>query len=98
MFNSFVHFADAMECGVNQWYFTHCPSCQCNGHSTCEDGSTCGECIGNISGTNCDKCKPGYWGSPIQGGICQPCECNNKVRKFLIAFEFERTQSFLNHL
>jgi attractin len=78
-----------MECGVNLWYFTHCPSCQCNGHSKCEDELTCGECSGNISGANCDKCKPGYWGSPIQGGICQPCECNNKVSSITFAILFK---------
>ena len=70
---------DLMECPANHWYFTHCPSCQCNGHSKCGDGVTCGPCESLTYGTNCDKCKPGYWGNPVNGGVCQRCECNGQA-------------------
>lgn len=70
---------EQMECPANHWHFTHCPSCQCNGHSTCDDGSTCGSCDGHVYGPNCDKCKPGYWGNPVNGGSCQKCDCNNQA-------------------
>lgn len=70
---------DQMECPANHWYFTHCPSCQCNGHSACNDGSTCGTCAGHVYGTNCEKCKSGFWGNPVNGGECKACECNNQA-------------------
>lgn len=70
---------DQMECAANHWHFTHCPSCQCNGHSTCENGSTCGDCAGHVYGANCEKCKPGFWGNPVNGGVCKECECNNQA-------------------
>lgn len=67
-------------CTFEQWFFTKCPTCQCNGHSTCHGNST--DCIkpcGNLTrGTHCDKCIPGYYGSPLNGATCQPCSCNDQ--------------------
>lgn len=71
---------DEMECPVHRWHFTNCPSCQCNGHSICPDGLICKQPCANLTtGLNCDKCKPGYWGNPVNGGTCQKCECNGKA-------------------
>lgn len=30
-------------------------------------------------GAHCEKCIPGYWGNPINGGKCQKCECNGQA-------------------
>ncbi|XP_055714873.1 attractin [Phlebotomus papatasi] len=71
---------EEMECPVHRWHFTHCPSCQCNGHSTCIDGYTCRQPCGNLTtGPHCDKCRTGYWGNPVNGGTCQRCECNGQA-------------------
>ncbi|XP_044593678.1 attractin-like protein 1 isoform X2 [Cotesia glomerata] len=67
-------------CPIDRWFFTKCPSCQCNGHSTCYPNTT--ECIkpcGNLTrGAHCDKCMTGYYGSPLNGATCQPCSCNDQ--------------------
>ncbi|XP_014253614.1 attractin [Cimex lectularius] len=66
-------------CPKNHWYFTHCPSCQCNGHSTCANNSSvCIQPCANLTyGEHCETCIPGYYGYPVNGGNCTPCECNN---------------------
>lgn len=70
---------DVMECSATQWYFTSCPDCQCNGHSICQDKYNCDQPCSNLTmGRNCEKCKSGYWGNPVNGGQCQKCECNNQ--------------------
>lgn len=71
---------EEMECPAHRWHFTHCPSCQCNGHSTCDDDRTCRQPCANLTtGQYCERCKTGYWGNPINGGICQKCECNGQA-------------------
>lgn len=31
-------------------------------------------------GVRCDGCASGYYGNPEQdGGVCQPCNCNNNI-------------------
>ncbi|XP_044007084.1 attractin-like protein 1 isoform X2 [Aphidius gifuensis] len=67
-------------CKINQWFFTSCPVCQCNGHSTCiGDSNECIKPCGNLTrGIHCDKCMPGYYGSPLNGATCQPCSCNDQ--------------------
>ncbi|CAB0010888.1 unnamed protein product [Nesidiocoris tenuis] len=67
------------QCPSNLWHFTHCPSCQCNGHSTCANNSSvCIQPCANLTqGEHCDTCMPGFYGSPVNGGNCTPCECNN---------------------
>ncbi|XP_073969504.1 attractin-like protein dsd isoform X2 [Rhodnius prolixus] len=66
-------------CAKKHWYFTHCPSCQCNGHSTCANNSSvCVQPCANLThGEHCETCIPGYYGYPVNGGNCTPCECNN---------------------
>lgn len=71
---------EVLECSVYGWHFTHCPNCQCNGHSTCPDTKTCKQPCGNLTiGQNCERCKNGYWGNPVNGGMCQKCECNGQA-------------------
>ncbi|XP_050553889.1 attractin-like protein 1 isoform X2 [Spodoptera frugiperda] len=63
-------------CAQHRWHFTACPACQCNGHSVCQGGRCVQPCAGRTVGDHCDLCAPGHWGSPYNGGVCQPCECN----------------------
>ncbi|XP_022918450.1 attractin-like protein 1 [Onthophagus taurus] len=64
-------------CPSDRWHFTTCPLCQCNGHASCRGNtSVCQSCSDLTTGPHCEKCVPGYWGSPVNGGKCQPCECN----------------------
>ncbi|RVE48387.1 hypothetical protein evm_006948 [Chilo suppressalis] len=52
-----------------------CLPCACHGHATCVtvDGP-CGECQHNTTGPHCERCLPGHYGNPVQGG-CKPCAC-----------------------
>ncbi|KAG9338329.1 hypothetical protein JZ751_025885, partial [Albula glossodonta] len=50
--------------------------CQCNGHSTCVNGSICDQCRNLTTGQQCQTCMPGYHGDPTNGGKCQACKCN----------------------
>uniref|UniRef100_A0AAX7T522 Attractin-like 1b n=1 Tax=Astatotilapia calliptera TaxID=8154 RepID=A0AAX7T522_ASTCA len=59
-----------------EWAFIQCPACQCNGHSTCVNGSVCEQCRNLTTGPNCETCMPGYHGDPTNGGKCQACKCN----------------------
>ncbi|XP_034287609.2 laminin subunit beta-1-like isoform X1 [Pantherophis guttatus] len=37
-------------------------------------------CAPGYTGPRCDRCSPGYFGSPGQeGGACRPCQCNNNI-------------------
>lgn len=46
-----------MQCSNHRWYFTHCPDCQCNGHSRCLDGRTCQQPCANLTtGKHCNHC------------------------------------------
>ncbi|XP_053720567.1 attractin-like protein 1 isoform X1 [Synchiropus splendidus] len=60
----------------NEWAFIECPACQCNGHSTCVNGSVCEQCHNLTTGPHCQSCMPGYHGDPTNGGKCQACKCN----------------------
>ncbi|XP_007574327.1 attractin-like protein 1 [Poecilia formosa] len=59
-----------------EWAFINCPACQCNGHSTCVNGSVCEQCRNLTTGPHCETCMPGYHGDPTNGGKCQACKCN----------------------
>eukprot|EP00112_Aurelia_sp_Birch-Aquarium-sp1_P019547 Seg485.7_Seg485.4 transcript_id=Seg485.7_Seg485.4/GoldUCD/mRNA.D3Y31 product="putative protein tag-53" protein_id=Seg485.7_Seg485.4/GoldUCD/D3Y31 len=63
-------------CPVSRWYYTQCPSCQCNGHSQCVNESTCEKCSNNTAGAHCETCKPGYFGNALNNGTCKACYCN----------------------
>ncbi|XP_018329605.1 attractin isoform X2 [Agrilus planipennis] len=67
-------------CPHERWHFTNCPVCQCNGHSKCQGNtSACVQCDNLTTGSHCEKCMAGYWGNPVNGGRCQPCECNGQA-------------------
>ncbi|XP_065349257.1 attractin-like protein 1 isoform X2 [Cloeon dipterum] len=71
---------DPSMCPSDSWFFTRCPACQCNGHSTCGNGSSqCTQPCNNLTqGMHCERCVPGYYGNPVNGGKCTPCHCNNQ--------------------
>ncbi|OWK52745.1 Laminin subunit beta-3 [Lonchura striata] len=67
--------------------------CECNGHaSSCHfdpevyqasggaDGGVCDSCQHNTEGTNCERCKSGYFRNPRRAlshpEACLPCECD----------------------
>lgn len=64
-------------CKLN-WYFTECPSCECNGHATCGQNTnvtnfeqvkpTCKACMNNTIGSGCGQCSSGYYGDPLNNG------------------------------
>ncbi|XP_077437375.1 attractin-like protein 1 isoform X2 [Vanacampus margaritifer] len=62
------------------WAFIRCPSCQCNGHSGCVNGSVCERCGNLTAGTQCQTCVAGYYGDPTNGGKCSACRCNNHAK------------------
>uniref|UniRef100_A0A1B6D320 CUB domain-containing protein n=1 Tax=Clastoptera arizonana TaxID=38151 RepID=A0A1B6D320_9HEMI len=68
-----------LTCPSDHWFFTCCPSCQCNGHSTCSNNSNiCNQPCANLTqGLHCEHCRAGYYGNPVNGGKCDPCECND---------------------
>lgn len=70
-------------CSKDNWYFTRCPSCQCNGHSTCPNYTNiCSQPCGNFThGLHCERCIHGYYGNALNGGTCTPCECNNQANQ-----------------
>ncbi|XP_041477758.1 attractin-like protein 1 isoform X4 [Lytechinus variegatus] len=68
---------DYAMCPAQRWYFVQCPSCQCNGHSTCpKNSSECGLCEDYTEGEKCDTCQLGFYGRPQNGGECNLCSCN----------------------
>ncbi|XP_064465607.1 attractin-like protein 1 isoform X2 [Ornithodoros turicata] len=74
-----THEVDASLCPAHNWYFTTCPRCQCNGHSTClSNSSECLQpCKHPTEGAHCEHCITGYHGNPANGGNCTRCFCNN---------------------
>ncbi|XP_063834386.1 attractin-like protein 1 [Ostrinia nubilalis] len=67
-------------CAQHRWHFTRCPACQCNGHAICDSSARCIQpCSGRAIGDHCDTCAPGHWGHPLNGGSCQPCDCNSQA-------------------
>lgn len=67
---------------LQSWFYSSCPICQCNGHSNCRSNSSiCIQpCLDNTEGLHCDKCVPGYFGNPVNGGTCRPCRCNGHAQ------------------
>ncbi|KPJ04559.1 Attractin-like protein 1 [Papilio xuthus] len=64
-------------CPQHRWHFTRCPLCQCNGHAVCDEAARCVQpCGARAVGDHCDTCAPAHWGTPLNGGVCQPCSCN----------------------
>ncbi|XP_069140084.1 attractin-like protein 1 isoform X2 [Argopecten irradians] len=72
--------ANNTQCPANRWFFTQCPACQCNGHSTCNNETgACESCQGMTTGEHCESCVDGYYGDPTNGGKCSVCECNGQA-------------------
>ncbi|XP_060686295.1 laminin subunit gamma-1 [Hemiscyllium ocellatum] len=58
--------------------FSPCVPCSCNAHSdTCNPESGECYCRDNTAGSNCERCKDGYYGDPTVGSSedCRPCPC-----------------------
>ncbi|RNA05463.1 attractin 1 [Brachionus plicatilis] len=66
------------ECEDN-WFFSSCPSCECNGHSTCSNSSACTKCMNNTQGPYCSECKFGFFGKAKNNGLCESCECGEQA-------------------
>ncbi|XP_037295896.1 attractin-like protein 1 isoform X2 [Manduca sexta] len=67
-------------CPHHRWHFTRCPACQCNGHALCDAQARCIQpCGARALGEHCGQCAPGHWGNPLNGGACQPCDCNQRA-------------------
>ncbi|XP_039262630.2 attractin-like protein 1 [Styela clava] len=67
-------------CPAKSWFFTDCPLCQCNGHSTCvNETSECEFCQDNTDGKECEQCIDGYYGEATNGGTCKECECFDRA-------------------
>ncbi|XP_054167519.1 attractin-like protein 1 [Oppia nitens] len=64
-------------CPVTHWHFSHCPECQCNGHSHCLTSNVCHKCQQLTEGSHCQYCMAGFYGNPINGGNCTPCSCHS---------------------
>ncbi|XP_076460551.1 attractin-like protein 1 isoform X2 [Babylonia areolata] len=69
-----------LQCPADRWFFTQCPLCQCNGHSTCEaNSSVCKNCAFPTQGGRCESCQHFYYGSPVNGGNCSQCQCHGQA-------------------
>lgn len=77
--NATSHVVNVGLCPTSRWHFATCPSCQCNGHSTCTTDGQCVQCENNTSGSQCQSCMEGYFGDALNRGTCQKCVCNNKA-------------------
>ena len=66
-------------CPDNNWFFTSCPPCQCNGHSVCDSNNECIDCEDNTTGEQCQRCADGFFGNPLNGGNCTECQCGEKA-------------------
>ncbi|KAK3747923.1 hypothetical protein RRG08_048868 [Elysia crispata] len=74
------YIVDSSICPSKRWYFNDCPKCQCNGHSTCYNGtSECKSCEPPTTGPQCQFCSNGYYGIPKHGASCKACCCNNQA-------------------
>ena len=53
--------------------------CQCNGRSeSCHpETGNCLNCRDNTTGSACELCIGGFYGNPLAGEPCQPCQCPN---------------------
>ena len=58
--------------------------CECNGRADqCEsDTGFCKDCRDNTAGAWCDICAPGFFGDPMKGVPCTPCQCPSSERNF----------------
>lgn len=78
------------QCSRN-WFYSNCPACECNGHSTCVRNVTnpttiydavdltCKECHNNTQGEHCSDCRSGYFGQAANNGQCLRCQCGQQA-------------------
>ncbi|KYO23194.1 multiple epidermal growth factor-like domains protein 9 isoform B [Alligator mississippiensis] len=64
--------------GYYRFNKTTCAPCQCNDHSKSCDGLTgaCLNCQGNTEGSQCEKCKVGFYRSTLPDQECHHCPCS----------------------
>ncbi|VDD82162.1 unnamed protein product [Mesocestoides corti] len=64
-------------CGSGHWNFPYCQPCECNGKAEECDQVTgaCIDCRDNTGGPRCETCAQGFYGDPLRGVPCRPCEC-----------------------
>uniref|UniRef100_H2YSI2 CUB domain-containing protein n=1 Tax=Ciona savignyi TaxID=51511 RepID=H2YSI2_CIOSA len=77
--NSTAQYEVSSEMCPSGWFFTSCPLCQCNGHSSCDSNNLCINCTANTIGDQCQNCKPGFYGDPRNGNNCTKCSCGTKA-------------------
>ncbi|KAL5020999.1 hypothetical protein ScPMuIL_000154 [Solemya velum] len=71
---------DHRVCPLKRWYFTDCPLCQCNGHSSCiSETDECMQCKDLTEGLHCERCQDGFFGNASNGGNCSACDCNGQA-------------------
>jgi len=69
-----------------------CKACMCPGgpNTTVQHADTCSfdprtqevfcNCKLGYTGKNCERCIDNYYGDPtVEGGVCEPCVCNNNI-------------------
>ncbi|CAH8649223.1 unnamed protein product [Heterobilharzia americana] len=64
-----------------------CKPCPCPPEAKCEqvywpDRSikvVCKDCPDNRSGIRCERCAENFYGDPVKGIPCKPCDCSNNV-------------------
>ncbi|VDO65846.1 unnamed protein product [Schistosoma margrebowiei] len=64
-----------------------CKPCPCPSEAKCEqvhwpDRSikvVCKDCPDNRSGIRCERCAENFYGDPVKGIPCKPCDCSNNV-------------------
>ncbi|XP_070211800.1 attractin-like protein 1 isoform X1 [Littorina saxatilis] len=68
------------QCPLDRWFFTDCPLCDCNGHSTCPaNSSLCETCAFPTQGDRCEYCQHFYYGNPVNGDNCSECQCHGQA-------------------
>ena len=64
---------------ITTWldYIGKVKPCQCNGRSEkCHpENGNCLDCRKNTTGPACEICSGGFYGNPLLGETCQPCQC-----------------------
>ncbi|XP_052633603.1 laminin subunit beta-4-like isoform X4 [Harpia harpyja] len=59
--------------GTRHYHGTACHADEETHHIVCL-------CAPGYVGPRCDRCSPGYFGTPeMEGGVCRPCQCNNNI-------------------
>ncbi|XP_023333793.1 laminin subunit beta-2-like [Eurytemora carolleeae] len=60
--------------------------CDCNGRTdTCDPATgACINCRDNTAGALCDICAAGFYGDPVHGEPCTPCQCPSSDRNFAL--------------